>query len=491
MNKGLVHLALTIAVSAVAIAGCSRVNAPHPPAIDIRDLIAQKKIVVTTWGKCPDGVTMKIINQADEELPLVIPAGTLFVAPPPRPEPGILVSGPSPQYADLVTASPIEFTQTPRMTEGFGIKAFCAHTFGRYVEFRNDYEISAVDADSNLARVVGVLARKPYGLEPSSRASQAAIWIAADDVSYDAIGALVVQYYPNGVIYPNHHSGSRAIEAPEVLLALDILDTAGVDLHAHKIWADRAEILRLAAAPSAKIEPKVGAAPAANEVLSTAPATGADPAAAPKPLRDVRMFRDCPDCPEMMASSQFFEAVGRSEVSFAEWDACAAAGGCNGYRPPDDGRGRGDRPVTHVSYEDATAYARWLAERTHKPYKLVEDGVWYGALHGGEPPGISGPDLICDEAARIGAQFSICTDRAFSGRADAPNPFSLNDMPGNVWEWVNDCADADCSTRALRGGSGYLYRQGLPPSYRSGANVGIRDIAIGFRVAMILPTQGQ
>ena len=39
-------------------------------------------------------------------------------------------------------------------------------------------------------------------------------------------------------------------------------------------------------------------------------------------------------------------AVGKYEVTFAEWDACVADGGCGGHRPYDDadwGRGQASR----------------------------------------------------------------------------------------------------------------------------------------------------
>ena len=77
-------------------------------------------------------------------------------------------------------------------------------------------------------------------------------------------------------------------------------------------------------------------------------------------------FRDCPSCPEMVVVpagsfvmgsprsevgrdgdevlqhevtiSQPF-AVGKHEVTFAEWDTCVSAGGCDGYRPDDKGWG--------------------------------------------------------------------------------------------------------------------------------------------------------
>ena len=36
-------------------------------------------------------------------------------------------------------------------------------------------------------------------------------------------------------------------------------------------------------------------------------------------------------------------AVGRFAVTFEEWDACVADGGCNGYKPADQGWGRDKR----------------------------------------------------------------------------------------------------------------------------------------------------
>ena len=46
-------------------------------------------------------------------------------------------------------------------------------------------------------------------------------------------------------------------------------------------------------------------------------------------------------------------AVGKFTVTFDEWDACVADGGCKGYRPEGAGWGRGKRPVINVSWEDA------------------------------------------------------------------------------------------------------------------------------------------
>ena len=42
---------------------------------------------------------------------------------------------------------------------------------------------------------------------------------------------------------------------------------------------------------------------------------------------------------------------GRFAVTFAEWDACVAGGGCNGYKPRDQDWGRGTRPVINGKLE--------------------------------------------------------------------------------------------------------------------------------------------
>jgi formylglycine-generating enzyme required for sulfatase activity len=123
------------------------------------------------------------------------------------------------------------------------------------------------------------------------------------------------------------------------------------------------------------------------------PVPPSPPADAPKPPpTDVilpRTFRDCDVCPSMVAlpggtfamgspeSEEGREpgegpqrpvtikpfAIGQYEVTFDEWDACIAGDGCNGYRPDDNGWGRGSRPVINVLWRDAQAYVDWLAKK--------------------------------------------------------------------------------------------------------------------------------
>jgi peptidoglycan hydrolase-like protein with peptidoglycan-binding domain len=76
-------------------------------------------------------------------------------------------------------------------------------------------------------------------------------------------------------------------------------------------------------------------------------------------------------------------AVGKYEVTFAEWDACVAAGGCNRYRPDDRGWGRDRRPAINVSWNDAKAYVAWPNERTGKAYRLLSEAGWEYAARAG------------------------------------------------------------------------------------------------------------
>jgi formylglycine-generating enzyme required for sulfatase activity len=76
-------------------------------------------------------------------------------------------------------------------------------------------------------------------------------------------------------------------------------------------------------------------------------------------------------------------AVGKTEVTFAEWDACVAAGACP--KAPDVSWGRDNRPVINVSWDDAKQYTAWLSGITGKKYRLLTEAEWeYAARAGSE-----------------------------------------------------------------------------------------------------------
>ena len=194
-------------------------------------------------------------------------------------------------------------------------------------------------------------------------------------------------------------------------------------------------------------------------------------------------------------------AVGVYEVTFGEWDACVLGGGCGGYWPDDEGRGRGRRPVVNVSWDDAQAYVGWLSRKTGEEYRLLSESEWeYVARAGTRTRYWWG-----DEIGRNRANCLDCKSRwDISGTAPvglfSANGFGLHDVHGNVEEWVEDCWNGsyrgaptdgsaweseNCNLRALRGGSWFDLSEDLRSAIRSFA-FGFRDEYRGFRVARTL-----
>lgn len=232
-------------------------------------------------------------------------------------------------------------------------------------------------------------------------------------------------------------------------------------------------------------------------------------------------FRDCPDCAEMvvvaagrfvMGSSlseeghyinevqrevdiQHSFAIGKYEVTFAEWDMCVAAGGCGGYRPDDEGWGRGKQPVMQISWEDAQSYVTWLSQKTGKFYRLPTDVEWEYAARAGSSTSYPWGEKASHNQANYGTD-ACCA--GFVGEKDLwegtspvgsfpANAFGLHDMQGNVWEWVQDCSDAACTQRVLRGGSWNSYPRLLRSANRNENVITKRPTNYGFRVARTLP----
>lgn len=231
-------------------------------------------------------------------------------------------------------------------------------------------------------------------------------------------------------------------------------------------------------------------------------------------------FRDCDNCPEMvvlggglfMMGSPEDEAergadegplrevsiapfaIGRTEVTFAQWDACLADGGCNGYSPPDHGWGRGNRPVTDVSWQDVQAYVDWLNSRAGEGqrYRLASEAEWEYAARAGASDAYAFGERVSDAQATFGQQ------RTTPVAQHQPNAFALHDMHGNVGEWVEDCyaptyaeapidgravQAAECAQRVFRGGGFDDEATRLRAAARRAAEPVQRSQNIGFRVA--------
>ena len=195
-------------------------------------------------------------------------------------------------------------------------------------------------------------------------------------------------------------------------------------------------------------------------------------------------------------------AMGKYEVSFAEYDRFAEATG----RPPprDWGWGRGARPVIGVSRSDAQAYAVWLSAQTDKRYRLPTEAEWEYAARAGTTTRYSrGKRIACSEARygrRPGGECGNGLDGPTAVGRFAANAFGLHDMHGNVWEWVEDCyvatysgAPSDGSARtsgcgataraAIRGGAWVNSPRWLRSAVRNWSTPSGRYYDLGFRLA--------
>ena len=165
-------------------------------------------------------------------------------------------------------------------------------------------------------------------------------------------------------------------------------------------------------------------------------------------------------------------AVGKYEVTFSEWDACVAAGGCGGYRPDDNSWGRANRPVMNVSWEDANEFVRWLSTETGKQYRLLSESDWeYVARAGTTGPFHFGSTISTDQANYDGdytygnGREGVYRGKTVQVGSFPSNRFGLHDMHGNVWEWVEDCWHGDYSGAPTDGSAWTIWRQ-LPDRTR-------------------------
>lgn len=231
-------------------------------------------------------------------------------------------------------------------------------------------------------------------------------------------------------------------------------------------------------------------------------------------------FRECQDCPEMvviprgtfvmgsretkaeqpprivMIKKPF--AIGKFEVTFAEWEACVKERGCDSRMPSDHGWGKVDMPVINVNFKMVEEYARWLSIKTGKTYRLPSEAEWEYAARGGSTTRF----WFGDDPGKGQVNCRDCSTK-WSKKGSAPvgsfkaNPFGLHDMHGNAYEWVADCwnpnyqgapkdarsrTDGDCTKRVIRGGSWYYFQRQARSSSRAKNAPNVKSYWLSFRL---------
>ena len=178
----------------------------------------------------------------------------------------------------------------------------------------------------------------------------------------------------------------------------------------------------------------------------------------------------------------------------------------------------GSHPAVCVNWHDARAYAKWLASKTGRPYRLPTEAEWEYAARAGTTTAYSfgdDADKLCGFARfadndssfpwRSGCHSGTFEPGALRVGMLAPNPWGLFDMHGNVWEWAEDCwtseprllpvdgsayrRQEDCDRHTMRGGGWGAERRRTRSAQRQPQSATARYYHLGFRVALPLGSQ--
>ena len=250
-------------------------------------------------------------------------------------------------------------------------------------------------------------------------------------------------------------------------------------------------------------------------------------AEAERALKPGQVFRECAqDCPEMIVvpAGSFVMgspptekdrygnegpqqsitiarpfAVSKFHVTFAQWDACVAVGGCP--QVADSGFGRGSRPVINMTWPEAKGYVAWLSRMTGKPYRLLSEAEWeFAARAGTQTPYTWGEDVGNGKANCNGCGSQWDNRQTSPVGSFKPNAFGLFDVHGNVFQWLEDCYEdsleglppdgsprtGNCSRHVRRGGSWTSTPKDLRAAGRSIIGIGYRNYNGGLRVGRTL-----
>lgn len=187
--------------------------------------------------------------------------------------------------------------------------------------------------------------------------------------------------------------------------------------------------------------------------------------------------------------------IDERETTQEQYQACIDAGGCFVPGTDDncewDPSNRGDYPVVCVTWEQADAYCRWADKR------LPTEAEWEKAARGENgqvyPWGISAPECVH-------VNFGDCDtgSQPVGTHPGGKSPYGVEDMAGNVYEWVNDYYGEDYYTtspatdpqgpasgdyRVMRGGAWGYDATYLRASNRGANQQTVYRFPLGFRCA--------
>ena len=229
--------------------------------------------------------------------------------------------------------------------------------------------------------------------------------------------------------------------------------------------------------------PEMVVIPAGSFLMGSPPDPEQDPFSNAKPVK----IGEDNEKPQHRVNIQSF-AIGKYEVTQEQWHAVM---GDN----PSKNKGR-TLPVENVSWGDAQSFVQKLSRKTGKKYRLPSEAEWEYSVRGGSTT--TYPWGNSDAELHVYAWFNAIANATNHVGLKKPNQFGLYDMLGNVWEWTQDCWNANyngsptdgsawvngnCSLRVLRGGSWLYLPLDLRSASRNRSAIAGRLSSNGFRVA--------
>ncbi|MCK9305338.1 MAG: formylglycine-generating enzyme family protein [Bacteroidales bacterium] len=202
------------------------------------------------------------------------------------------------------------------------------------------------------------------------------------------------------------------------------------------------------------------------------------------------------DAPRHQVTLSAFK-MSKYEVTFSQYDKFCDATGRT--KPNDQGWGRGNRPVIHITWDDAVAFAKWMGCR------LPTEAEWEYACRAGTNTSFNTGGILTTAQANYNGTIPSKNIPAGEFRKRTlpvgsfqPNAWGLYDMHGNVREYCSDWYGAYATSaqtdpkgpstgmyRVTRGGSWDWSATRCRSAHRSMDKPNLGGHCIGFRLVSI------